>query len=138
MVLFLLDKCAACSKDLAFNAPRCVRCHVETIPKARKYFGADSDIMLRLTSTLGNNICLNEASSLDDIAEAEKLFSDNLRKSTRLHGSNHPTTAQLAHQLKSAHELISAMRLRDRARREEAAGGKKTFHERAFAPGWLE
>ena len=28
MVLFLLDKCAACSKDLAFNAPRCVRCHV--------------------------------------------------------------------------------------------------------------
>ena len=26
MVLFLLDKCAACSKDLAFNAPRCVRC----------------------------------------------------------------------------------------------------------------
>ena len=59
-------------------------------------------------------------------------------KSTRLHGSNHPTTAQLAHQLKSAHELISAMRLRDRARREEAAGGKKTFHERAFAPGWLE
>ena len=110
----------------------------ETIPKARKYFGADSDIILRLTSTLGNAICLNEASSLDDIAEAEKLFSDNLRKSTRLHGSNHPTTAQLAHQLKSAHELISAMRLRDRARREEAAGGKKTFHERAFAPGWLE
>ena len=55
-----------------------------------------------------------------------------------LHGSNHPTTAQLAHQLKSAHELISAMRLRDRARREEAAGGKKTFHGRAFAPGWLE
>ena len=184
MPLFLLDKCAACSKDLAFNAPRCVRCHVrycdstydkkvamfgyddgdtlnaalalaeslaktgqcaegislmrETIPKARKYFGADSDIMLRLTSTLGNAICLNEASSLDDLAEAEKLFSDNLRKSTRLHGSNHPTTAQLAHQLKSAHELISAMRLRDRARREEAAGGKKTFHERAFAPGWLE
>ena len=134
MPLFLLDKCAACSKDLAFNAPRCVRCWV----KARKYFGADSDIMLRLTSTLGNNICLNEASSLDDIAEAEKLFSDNLRKSTRLHGSNHPTTAQLAHQLKSAHELISAVRLRDRARREEAAGGKKTFHERAFAPGWLE
>ena len=28
MVLFLLDKCAACSKDLAFNAPRCVRCWV--------------------------------------------------------------------------------------------------------------
>ena len=113
MVLFLLDKCAACSKDLAFNAPRCVRCWV----KARKYFGADSDIMLRLTSTLGNNICLNEASSLDDIAEAEKLFSDNLRKSTRLHGSNHPTTAKLAYQLKSAHKLIAAMRLRDRARR---------------------
>ena len=62
----------------------------------------------------------------------------NLRKATRLHGSNHPTTAQLAHQLKSAHKLISAMRLRDRARREEAAGGKKTFHERAFSPGWLE
>ena len=108
------------------------------IPKARKYFGADSDITLRLTSTLGNAICLNEASSLDDLAEAEKLFSDNLRKSTRLHGSNHPTTAQLAHQLKSAHKLISAIRLRDRARREEAAGGKQTFHERAFAPGWLE
>ena len=81
---------------------------------------------------------LNEASSLDDLAEAEKLFSDNLRKSTRLHGSNHPTTAQLAHQLKSAHKLISAIRLRDRARREEAAGGKQTFHERAFAPGWLD
>ena len=106
MPLFLLDKCAACSKDLAFNAPRCVRCHV-------RY--CDSTCQ-----------------------QAEKLFSDNLRKSTRLHGSNHPTTAQLAHQLKSAHELISAMRLRDRARREEAAGGKKTFHERAFAPGWLE
>ena len=110
----------------------------EVIPKARKYFGADSDITLRLTSTLANNICMNEASSLDDVAEAEKIFSDNLRKATRLHGSNHPTTAQLAHQLKSAHKLISAMRLRDRARREEAAGGKKTFHERAFAPGWLE
>ena len=117
MVLFLLDKCAACSKDLAFNAPRCVRCHVRYIPKARKYFGADSDVTLRLTSTLGNNICMDESSSLDDVAEAEKIFSDNLRKSTRLHGSNHPTTAKLAYQLKSAHKLIAAMRLRDRARR---------------------
>ena len=73
MVLFLLDKCAACSKDLAFNAPRCVRCWVR--------------------------------------------YCDNLRKATRLHGSNHPTTMRLVHQLKSAHKLIAAMRLRDRARR---------------------
>ena len=83
MVLFLLDKCAACSKDLAFNAPRCVRCWVR--------------------------YC--------DSTCQQKLFSDNLRKSTRLHGSNHPTTAKLAYQLKSAHKLIAAMRLRDRARR---------------------
>ena len=123
MPLFLLDKCAACSKDLAFNAPRCVRCWVrycdlrETIPRARKYFGADSDVTLRLTSTLGNNICMDESSSLDDVAEAEKIFSENLRKATRLHGSNHPTTAKLAYQLKSAHKLIAAMRLRNRARR---------------------
>ena len=87
------------------------------IPKARKYFGADSDITLRLTSTLGNAICMDEASSLDDVAEAERIFSDNLRKATRLHGSNHPTTMRLVHQLKSAHKLIAAMRLRDRARR---------------------
>ena len=85
MVLFLLDKCAACSKDLAFNAPRCVRCH------------------------------------LDDIAEAEKIFSDNLRKATRLHGSNHPTTMRLVGQLKGAHKLLFAMRMQDCA-----GGGGKT------------
>ena len=89
----------------------------EVIPKARKYFGADSDVTLRLTSTLGNNICMDESSSLDDVAEAEKIFSENLRKATRLHGSNHPATAKLAYQLKLAHKLIAAMRLRDRARR---------------------
>ena len=93
----------------------------EVIPKAQKYFGADSDITLRLTSTLGNNICMNEASSLDDIAEAEKIFSDNLRKATRLHGSNHPTTMRLVGQLKGAHKLLFALRMQNCA-----GGGGKT------------
>ena len=93
----------------------------ENIARAEKSLGAD-DVVLRLTSTLGNAICLDKASTVDDIAEAGKIFADNLRKATRIYGKRHPTTTTLVTQLKGSEKLMAAMRLQDRARVNKALG----------------
>ena len=96
----------------------------ETIARARKSVGADSDVVLRLTSTLGNAICLDKASTVDDIAEAGRIFADNLREATRVYGKRHPTTTTLVTQLKGSEKLMAALRLQDRARVNKALGKK--------------
>ena len=96
----------------------------ETIARARKSVGADSDVVLRLTSTLGNAICLDKASTVDDIAEAGRIFADNLREATRVYRKRHPTTTTLVTQLKGSEKLMAALRLQDRARVNKALGKK--------------
>ena len=85
MVLFLLDKCAACSKDLAFNAPRCVRCHV-------RYCDSTCQHGQTLISASNYSGCLI---NLERFKEAEALLRKKVPAARRVFGETDELTLRM-------------------------------------------
>ena len=120
MVLFLLDKCAACSKDLAFNAPRCVRCwtrYCDSTCQHDHWRRGHKQICKKIHR--GGNAEQHHANkkyeeavaaAVAKCAEAVTTLEDAKQIARRVLGSAHPTTAGIE---KSLREARAALRARE-------------------------
>ena len=80
-------------------------------PTARRVFGDNNDITLKLRLNYGDAICKDTKATLDDLREAANTLEEIEPIARRVFGSAHPYTTEIGRALQRARALLHVRKL---------------------------
>ena len=81
-----------------------------TMPVARRALGESHEIMLWIRWTYAKALYTDDASTLDDLHEADNTLGETARTARRVLGGAHPLTVDIEHGLRSLREALEQRR----------------------------
>ena len=79
-----------------------------TMPVARRVLGESHEIMLWIRWTYAKALYTDDASTLDDLHEADNTLGETARTARRVLGGAHPLTASFEEDLKRSRAVLAA------------------------------